>query len=125
VLLANNWQHFLEIAMNNEELKSICKKLVDKFVAAILRYVAEDHEDYLVDDMLLADMSVCITGKPSSTEEPLTLRRFIIRIGSMSYGDNTKHHEIEGFAPEASGIITTEDIPVSFDDILEDNNEVE
>ena len=106
--------------MDNEELKSICRKLVDKFMSAILRYVAEDYDDYLVEDMLLADMSICLTGKPSSTEEPLTLRRFIIRIGSMS-GDDTKHHEIEGFAPEASGTTSAEDIPVSFDDILEDN----
>jgi len=110
--------------MDNEELKSICKKLVDKFVAAILRYVAEDYKGYLVDDMLLADMSICLTGEPSSAEEPLTLRRFIIRIGSMS-GDDTKHHEIEGFASEASGIITAESIPVSFDGILEDSGEVE
>ena len=107
--------------MDNEELKSICRKLVDKFMSAILKYVAEDYNNYLVDDMLLADMSICITGKPSSTEEPLTLRRFIIRIGSMSYDDSSKHHEIEGFAPESSGVMSAEDIPVSFDDILEDN----
>lgn len=96
--------------MNDKEFMDACKKHVDGFVDTVLKYMSKDFNDYMVDDMVLADMSVCIMGKSPSDR---TLRRFVISVGVSS--SEGKHHIIEGFNNEGSGNIGTESSSVTFD----------
>lgn len=102
--------------MSKEEFSSKCKELVDAFASTVLEYVGDDYAAYMTDDMLLADISLCFTGNPSAGES-VTLRRFVIRLG-VSMSDVS--HKIEGYA-DKEGTLRAEDMPVTFDDILEDN----
>ena len=103
--------------MTNKEFSSKCKELVDKFTSIVLEYVGKDYAAYMTDDMLLVDISLCLTGNPSAGEAK-TLRRFVIMLGVDGMSDVS--HTIEGYAGKG-GTLRAEDMPVTFDDILEDN----
>ena len=101
--------------MNKEEFSKKCKELVDMFASAVLEYVGDKYTSYMSDDMFLADISLCFTGNPSAGEA-VTLRRFVVQVGMYDTG-----HTVEGFA-DKDGTLRAEDMPVTFDDILEDNH---
>lgn len=104
--------------MSNEEFSSKCKELVDAFASAVLEYVGDRYAAFMTEDMLLADISLCFTGNPSAGEA-VTLRHIVVRVGD---GSPTDYHRIEGYA-DKEGTLRTEDMSVTFDDILEDNYE--